>query len=42
MAFLTGLILGSTRSVIPAQFNIIAVLGLVLGIMVIYYLLKIE
>jgi len=42
MAFLTGLILGSTRSVIPAQFNIIAVLGLLLGIMVIYYLLKIE
>ncbi len=42
MAFLTGLILGSTRSVIPAQFNIIAILGLLLGIMVIYYLLKIE
>ncbi|HMA59067.1 MAG TPA: DUF368 domain-containing protein [Halanaerobiales bacterium] len=42
MALLTGLILGSTRSVIPAQFNIIAVLGLILGILVIYYLLMIE
>lgn len=42
MAFLTGLILGSTRSVIPTQFSITAVLGLILGIIVIYYLIKVE
>jgi putative membrane protein len=42
MAFLTGLIIGSTRSVIPAQFNLVAIFGLLLGITAILLLLRIE
>jgi len=42
MAFLTGLILGSTRSVIPAEFKFNTIIGIILGIIVIYYLIKVE
>lgn len=42
MAFLSGLIIGSIRSVIPSQFNIFVIIGFILGISVIYLLLKVE
>lgn len=42
MALLTGLIIGSTRSVIPAQLTISVIAGFLLGISSIYLLLKVE
>ena len=42
MAFLTGLILGSIRSVIPPSFGISAVVGFLTGIYVIFLLDRIE
>ena len=42
MALLTGLIIGSTRSVIPPQFTLSVVFGFILGITSIYLLLKVE
>lgn len=42
MALLTGLIIGSSRSVIPPQLTLSVVLGFILGITSIYLLLKVE
>ncbi len=38
MAFLTGLILGSMRSVIPQQFGMLEVVGFLIGVMIIWLL----
>jgi putative membrane protein len=42
MAFLTGLILGSLRSVIPSSFEIITIVGFLTGIYVIFLLDRVE
>ncbi|MGM0411292.1 MAG: DUF368 domain-containing protein [Bacillota bacterium] len=42
MAILTGLILGSTRAVIPESFSFIVIIGFFLGILSIYLLLQVE
>lgn len=42
MAFLTGLIIGSLRSVIPGQLNFAVVIGFLLGLTTIYLLLQVE
>ena len=42
MALLTGLIIGSTRSVIPPQLSFSVIVGFLLGIGSIYFLIKVE
>lgn len=42
MAFLSGLIIGSIRSVIPSHINLSVIVGFILGVSVIYLILQVD